>query len=153
MSEVQMCSQVPGEVATLRFQWAWGEEGFCSERGKTLLRQQAENLGRDVQFSALGNVAEPPMQRSERQGLIAAKLAAESEAEEVQRRASKLYDSNVELSRDLMSQRSRIEHLSAVNKDLNEKNAKLEAEVVALPTREDVMIPVEEQLIVELCSQ
>jgi small subunit ribosomal protein S4 len=30
---------------------------------------------------------------------------------------------------------------------------KLEAEVVALPTREDVMIPVEEQLIVELCSQ
>ena len=30
---------------------------------------------------------------------------------------------------------------------------RLEAEVVALPTREDVMIPVEEQLIVELCSQ
>ena len=31
--------------------------------------------------------------------------------------------------------------------------AKLEAEVVAMPTREDVMIPVEENLIVELCSQ
>jgi len=30
---------------------------------------------------------------------------------------------------------------------------KLEAEVIAMPTREDVMIPVEEQLIVELCSQ
>ena len=30
---------------------------------------------------------------------------------------------------------------------------KLRAEVIALPTREDVMIPVEEQLIVELCSQ
>ena len=30
---------------------------------------------------------------------------------------------------------------------------KLEAEVVAVPTREDVMIPVEEQLIVELCGQ
>ena len=30
---------------------------------------------------------------------------------------------------------------------------KLAAEVVALPTRDDVMIPVEEQLIVELCSQ
>jgi small subunit ribosomal protein S4 len=29
----------------------------------------------------------------------------------------------------------------------------LTAEVVALPTRDDVMIPVEEQLIVELCSQ
>ncbi len=30
---------------------------------------------------------------------------------------------------------------------------KLEAEIVAVPTRDDVMIPVEEQLIVELCSQ
>ncbi len=31
--------------------------------------------------------------------------------------------------------------------------AKLQADVVAQPTRDDVMIPVEEQLIVELCSQ
>jgi len=31
--------------------------------------------------------------------------------------------------------------------------AKLEAEIIAMPTRDDVMIPVEEQLIVELCSQ
>lgn len=31
--------------------------------------------------------------------------------------------------------------------------SKLEAEVTALPTSDDVMIPVEEQLIVELCSQ
>ncbi|MGB2819795.1 MAG: 30S ribosomal protein S4 [Phycisphaerae bacterium] len=30
---------------------------------------------------------------------------------------------------------------------------KLEAEVLAVPTRDDVMIPVEEQLIVELCGQ
>ncbi|MFA6134385.1 MAG: 30S ribosomal protein S4 [Phycisphaerae bacterium] len=30
---------------------------------------------------------------------------------------------------------------------------KLEAEIVALPTRDDVMIPVEEHMIVELCSQ
>jgi len=31
--------------------------------------------------------------------------------------------------------------------------AKLEAEVIAVPTRDDITIPVEEQLIVELCSQ
>ena len=31
--------------------------------------------------------------------------------------------------------------------------AKLQAEIIAVPTRDDVMIPVEEQLIVELCSQ
>jgi small subunit ribosomal protein S4 len=30
---------------------------------------------------------------------------------------------------------------------------KLEAEILAVPTRDDVMIPVEEQLIVELCGQ
>jgi hypothetical protein len=29
----------------------------------------------------------------------------------------------------------------------------LEAEVAALPTREDVQIPVEEQLIIEMCSR
>jgi len=31
--------------------------------------------------------------------------------------------------------------------------AKLDAEIIAMPTRDDVTIPVEEQLIVELCSQ
>ncbi|OQB79181.1 MAG: 30S ribosomal protein S4 [Planctomycetes bacterium ADurb.Bin126] len=31
--------------------------------------------------------------------------------------------------------------------------SKLEAQVIAMPTRDDVTIPVEEQLIVELCSQ
>ena len=31
--------------------------------------------------------------------------------------------------------------------------SKLEAEVIAMPTRDDVTIPVEEQLIVELCNQ
>ena len=31
--------------------------------------------------------------------------------------------------------------------------AKLQAEILAVPTRDDVMIPVEEQLIVELCGQ
>jgi small subunit ribosomal protein S4 len=36
---------------------------------------------------------------------------------------------------------------------LNLDLAKLQAEVTAQPTRDDVMIPVEEQLIVELCSQ
>ncbi|MBN2446710.1 MAG: 30S ribosomal protein S4 [Phycisphaerae bacterium] len=33
------------------------------------------------------------------------------------------------------------------------EEGKLEAQVVALPTREDVLIPVEEQLIVEFCSR
>lgn len=36
---------------------------------------------------------------------------------------------------------------------LNLDLTKLKAEVTAMPTRDDVMIPVQEQLIVELCSQ
>lgn len=36
---------------------------------------------------------------------------------------------------------------------LNLDLTKLEAQITALPTRDDVMIPVEENLIVELCSQ
>jgi len=36
---------------------------------------------------------------------------------------------------------------------LKRDDAKLDAEILAFPTRDDVMIPVEEQLIVEFCSQ
>ena len=36
---------------------------------------------------------------------------------------------------------------------LNLDMVKLEGQVVAVPTRDDVMIPVEEQLIVEFCSK
>ncbi len=42
---------------------------------------------------------------------------------------------------------------AAVQNWLNVDPAKLEATVAALPTREDVQIPVEEQLIVEFCSR
>lgn len=51
--------------------------------------------------------------------------------------------------------RSRLEELGEphVQNWLRLDLTKLAADVVALPTREDVMMPVEEQLIVELCSQ
>jgi len=51
--------------------------------------------------------------------------------------------------------RSRLEELGEphVQNWLRLDMVKLEADVVAIPTREDVMIPVEENLIVELCSQ
>jgi len=51
--------------------------------------------------------------------------------------------------------RSRLEELGEphVQNWLKLDMTKLEGEVLAVPTREDVTIPVEEQLIVELCSQ
>jgi len=58
-----------------------------------------------------------------------------------------------ERSRKLI--RSRLEELGEphVQNWLRLDLVKLSAEVVAIPTRDDVMIPVEEQRIVELCSQ
>jgi small subunit ribosomal protein S4 len=51
--------------------------------------------------------------------------------------------------------RARIEELGEphVQNWLRLDLVKLEADVVAMPTREDITMPVEEQLIVELCSQ
>lgn len=51
--------------------------------------------------------------------------------------------------------RSRLEELGEPNVQnwLKLDLVKLAGEVLAVPTRDDVMIPVEEQLIVELCSQ
>jgi len=60
---------------------------------------------------------------------------------------------NSERSQKLI--RSRMEELGEPHLQnwLRLDMAKLEAEVIAVPTRDDVMIPVEENLIVELCSQ
>jgi small subunit ribosomal protein S4 len=60
---------------------------------------------------------------------------------------------NAERSQKLI--RSRLEELGEPHLQnwLKLDMTKLEAEVTAVPTRDDVTIPVEEQLIVELCSQ
>jgi len=65
----------------------------------------------------------------------------------------KLAVRNSERSRKLI--RARLEELGEPHLQnwLKLDLTKLEAEIVALPTRDDVMIPVEENLIVEMCSQ
>jgi len=65
----------------------------------------------------------------------------------------KLTIKDAERSKKLI--RSRMEELGEphVQNWLRLDMVKLEADIIALPTREDVMIPIEEQLIVELCSQ
>jgi small subunit ribosomal protein S4 len=57
--------------------------------------------------------------------------------------------------RSLKLIRSRLEELGEPHLQnwLNLDMTKLEANVLAVPTRDDVMIPVEENLIVELCSR
>ena len=69
------------------------------------------------------------------------------------RAGDKLSLKDAERSKKLI--RSRLEEFGEphVQNWLKFDMTRLEAEVLALPTREDVMIPVEENLIVELCSQ
>jgi small subunit ribosomal protein S4 len=69
------------------------------------------------------------------------------------RQGDKLSIKNSDKSKKLI--RSHLEELGEphVQNWLRLDMTKLEAEIVALPTREDVTMPVEEQLIVELCSQ
>jgi small subunit ribosomal protein S4 len=69
------------------------------------------------------------------------------------RPGDKLTVRDADKSRKLI--RSRIEELGEphVQNWMRLDMVKLEADILAMPTREDVNIPVEEQLIVELCSQ
>jgi DNA repair exonuclease SbcCD ATPase subunit len=87
------------EAATHSFRWEWGEEGTCCSACAPLVTQAATNLGRTVAIKPLdASAGVAPVTRHERTQLIAAKLAAEAELEEVQQRGAQLYQSNVDLT-------------------------------------------------------
>ena len=76
----QVCS-VTGEPAIYSYRWQWGEEGYCSEKGRFLLQQNAQN-GRHpnaVQFNLLPATEAPPMELEERSRFMGRILALEEE--------------------------------------------------------------------------
>jgi len=95
-----MCDQCPDEPAVAKYRWQHGLEGFCCSKHQFLINQQAGNAKQQVSFAPLAAV-EPMIGRSERTQLIAAKLSAEGEADEVKRRAAKLYEQNQELAKQI----------------------------------------------------
>jgi seryl-tRNA synthetase len=98
--------------ASHHYRWEWGEEGNCCATCVQLMQQTAGNLSRTIQFRTLDASAEPPLQRSERTQLIAAKLSAEQELEEVKSRGHKLYQQNVSLAQEVQQHLNRSRTLS-----------------------------------------
>lgn len=87
------------EAATHSFRWEWAEEGTCCGACATLVTQASQNIGRSVAIRPLDAAAAvAPVTRHERTQLIAAKLSAEAELEEVKQRGAQLYQSNVDLT-------------------------------------------------------
>jgi len=115
-----MCDKFTDKPAVAKFRWAWGEEGNCSLEYQALLNQTARNLKRQIFFAPLA-LGEPMLQRSERQALIAAKLAAESEASEVAERSAKLYVVNTELRQELERRMTERRELEAQLRDMSLK--------------------------------
>lgn len=104
MAEIRMCDQKDcKQPAVLSYRWSWGEGGICCQDHGLLLQQTAQNLSshdlkRSVSLASLENLQEPPLERSERTALIAAKLSAEAECAETLRRGGELYQQNVDLT-------------------------------------------------------
>lgn len=131
MNEMKMCQVCPDLEASHQFVWAWGEEGFCSTQGQSLLLQQARNLKREISFHPIQTIV-APITREERHRLIADKLAAESEREDTAQRAGRLYEQNVELAAELKAQRLKVQHLEATSKGLEEQLSQAKTEVTRL---------------------
>jgi hypothetical protein len=101
MSEGQVvfCDKFPDRYAVAHFRWAWGEEGKCCAEYQFLLRQQADNMGQQVQFSPI--VTPPaPMGRDERAMLKGQVYALEAELTEVRAQMHSLYNETEKLRSD-----------------------------------------------------
>jgi seryl-tRNA synthetase len=95
------------KAATHRYRWEWGEEGNVCEACITLMHQAADSLQRKFTTTPLNPSAEAPLTRSERTQLIAAKLSAEAEADEIRLRSHQLYTSNVDLTAQVQTLKMR----------------------------------------------
>jgi hypothetical protein len=116
-SAIEICGwKECAKAATHSYRWDWGEEGKCCADCIVLLQQTAANLSRTVATRPLDSAAAvTPLSRNERTQLIAAKLSAEAELEEVQQRGSSLYQANVDLTSQVQTHVMRArEHASIV---------------------------------------
>jgi len=94
-------------AATHHFRWEWGDEGNVCESCIALMNQAADQLARKFITTPLNPAAESPLTRSERTQLIAARLSAEAEADEIKLRSHQLYTQNVDLSSQVQTLKMR----------------------------------------------
>lgn len=122
--EQKVCDVVVSETlpAVCGYTTPWGTQGYASEKGVFLLKQQMANLGRKdtdlVLIPLQKNDQNDPVSRSERTQLIAARMSAEQDADDSKVRASKLYDQNLELTKELGNARTLAAEAQAQVNDL-----------------------------------
>ena len=108
-TQITLCSQKEPdgspckEVAKLSYRWDWGLEGACCQRHGLLLQQTSASLSRGISVTPLNQPIGIPLERSERTQLMAAKLAAEAEADEIKARGAELYNANMDLTRQVQT--------------------------------------------------
>lgn len=107
-----------GEVATHSYVWAWGEAGYCCPKHVAILQQKAAQLKRTITFTALQPGAPSQITRDERTQLIAAKLAAEGETEDVKARNRDLYGANRQLTAEIVRMRTQLQQAESQNQDI-----------------------------------
>ena len=110
-----------GEPATHSYVWAWGQAGYACSRHVALIQQQASNLKRQVTLTCLQPGAASQITRDERTKLIASKLAAEGETEDVKARNLDLYNANRALSQEIVRQEVALRELQSQADDLREE--------------------------------
>lgn len=126
---VIMCDRCPEERAIARYVWSWGEEGFCSHKGKFLLDQQAKNNKQSISYLPLVQAVPEPLKRDERTRLIAEKISAESELTEVLERNARLYAQNTEIGSQLQNLKVRDAEAGRQIQDLKIELAETQAQL------------------------
>src|SRR4051812_42520742 len=101
------------QQAVWGYLWEWGEGGVCCAEHGQLMQQMQESLGRRVTLSQLMAPAPAALTRDERTLLLAAKLSAEAEADDLKLRGLELYNENVKLSRQVSMQDLREKEMRA----------------------------------------
>lgn len=127
---IVMCDE-PGcnAVAVVAYRWDWGKQGHVCAEHQAQYSQRQSNLKRTVTFAPIAPAAAPLLTRSERTQLIAAKLSAEAECDEVKARGVELYNQNADLARQLGSLRIRHTECEAQLKDAAVRVAQLEVKL------------------------
>jgi chromosome segregation ATPase len=91
------------------FTWGWGAPGACCAEHRVHAQQVHEAQARGlITFAALDPDADKPkLTRDERTQLMAAKMSADQEADEVKARAAQLYNANTDLQAEVRRLRAR----------------------------------------------
>lgn len=127
---IHLCDH-PGcdAVATYRYLYAWGQEGYVCSQHVLHKQQIAKNTKRSVSFTAINPGAAPDMTRDERTKLKAQMLVAQEERDENATRAQQLYRMNQDLAASVQRSKLIETELKAQIRDLSISREQTEAKL------------------------